>query len=142
MTDTIKTPFLSIIVPAYNEEHRLPPTLRKIAGYLRRQGYQSEVLVVENGSTDRTADVVREFAQAAVQPGDPYRIELLHSAPGKGAAVKQGMLAAHGDYRFICDADLAMPIEEIAKFLPQEQRQPAFDIAIASRETPGAVRLQ
>jgi glycosyltransferase involved in cell wall biosynthesis len=64
----------------------------------------------------------------------------MHSSPGKGAAVKVGMLAAQGDYRFICDADLAMPIAEIAKFLPPTQAAGTFDIAIASRELPGAVR--
>ena len=67
-------------------------------------------------------------------------MRLLHSSQGKGAAVKHGMLVAQGDYRFICDADLAMPIEEIAKFLPPAQHRGSYDIAIASREAPGAVR--
>ena len=67
-------------------------------------------------------------------------MQLLHSSQGKGAAVKHGMLVAQGEYRFICDADLAMPIEEIAKFLPPAQRRGSYDIAIASREAPGAVR--
>ncbi|MCB9124452.1 MAG: hypothetical protein H6643_08045 [Caldilineaceae bacterium] len=64
----------------------------------------------------------------------------MHSSPGKGAAVKAGMLAAQGEYRFICDADLAMPIDEIAKFLPPALSRSSFDIAIASREIAGAVR--
>jgi dolichyl-phosphate beta-glucosyltransferase len=67
-------------------------------------------------------------------------VYLLHSSQGKGAAVKHGMLHAQGDYCFICDADLAMPIAEIAKFLPPAAKPGSFDVAIASREAPGAVR--
>lgn len=134
------SPFLTIVIPAYNEERRLPPTLHKIADYLRAQSYMAEVVVVENGSTDRTSDVVENFIGRHVQPEDPFRVRLLHSSPGKGAAVKAGMLAGRGDYLFICDADLAMPIGEIAKFLPPALPPQAYDIAIASREAPGAVR--
>ena len=67
---------------------------------------------------------------------------LTHSTPGKGAAVRHGMLMGEGDYLFICDADLAMPIEEIAKFLPPALKRGAYDIAIASREAPGAELAQ
>jgi len=140
VTDSNRTPFLSIVIPAYNEEHRLPPSLEKIVAYLRAQNYTSEILVVENGSTDATSAVVQRLIDTQLAPDARVRLWLLHSAPGKGAAVKVGMLAAQGDYRFICDADLAMPIDEIAKFLPPQQPVNAFDIAIASRELPGAVR--
>jgi dolichyl-phosphate beta-glucosyltransferase len=138
--DREQAPFLSIIIPAYNEERRLPPTLEKIVAYLREQPYRSEILVIENGSTDRTTQAVEQFIARQPSPADNPRLELLHSRPGKGAAVKTGMLAARGDFRFICDADLAMPIAEIAKFLPPEQPRGSFAIAIASREAPGAVR--
>jgi dolichyl-phosphate beta-glucosyltransferase len=134
------SPFLSIIIPAYNEERRLPPSLEKVVAFLRAQPYRSEVIVVENGSTDQTTAAVEEFAARAVRPDDPFNIEVQHSAPGKGAAVKHGMLLARGEYLFICDADLAMPIEEISKFLPPAIKQGSFDIAIASREVKGAVR--
>lgn len=140
MSESNWTPFLSIVIPAYNEERRLPPSLEKIVAYLQVQNYTSEILVVENGSTDATTAVVEDFIAMRMTPTMPVRLILMHSAPGKGAAVKAGMLAAQGDYRFICDADLAMPIEEIAKFLPPAQQAGAFDIAIASRELPGAVR--
>ncbi|MBK8047706.1 MAG: glycosyltransferase family 2 protein [Anaerolineales bacterium] len=129
-----------MIIPAYNEERRLPPSLEKVAAFLRAQPYRSEVIVVENGSTDRTAAVVEEFAANVVQPGDPFIIDVQRSAPGKGAAVKHGMLMARGEFLFICDADLAMPIEEISKFLPPAIKQGSYDIAIASREVKGAVR--
>lgn len=133
--------FLTIVIPAYNEERRLPPTLYKVAAFLRSQAYTSEVLVVENGSTDDTSGVTAAFIEQEVHPDDPFHIHLLHSSPGKGAAVRHGMLHGQGEFLFICDADLAMPIEEIAKFLPPVLKRGAFDIAIASREAPGAVRI-
>lgn len=134
-----QSPFLSIIIPAYNEEHRLPGSLEKIRRFLHTQTYRSEVLVVENGSTDDTSGVVQRF-RASVDPEEPFSVHLLHSVPGKGAAVKVGMLAGKGDYLFICDADLSMPIEEVNKFLPPQMDVSQYDVAIASRETPGAVR--
>lgn len=133
-------PFVSIIIPAYNEEARLPPTLTRVASFLRQQPYTAEVLVVENGSQDRTSEVVQHFIDQAVQPSDRFRVQLFHTPQGKGAAVKHGMLQARGDYRVMSDADLAVPIEEINKFLPPALTARTYDIAIASREGPGAVR--
>ena len=132
-------PFLTIIIPAFNEARRLPHSLTTIATFLRGQSFTTEILVVENRSTDETSAVVREFAET-VTVSDPFTLELLHSAPGKGAAVKTGMLVGKGDYLFICDADLSMPIEEVAKFLPPQQEPDGYDVAIASREIAGAVR--
>jgi len=125
-------PLLTIVVPAYNEESRLPASLLKIDDFLRQQPYAAEVLVVENGSRDNTSGVVNRF-----RADHPY-VRLLHSAKGKGTAVREGMLAAAGDYALICDADLAMPIGETAKLLKAVQN--GFDVAIASREGDGAVR--
>jgi dolichyl-phosphate beta-glucosyltransferase len=125
--------YLSIIIPAHNEEYRLPRTLEQVFDFLSTQPYSFEVLLVENGSTDRTIEVARLFAEKH----NNLRI-LQEDRRGKGNAVRRGMLDAHGDYRFICDADLSMPIEEIAKFLPPVLGE--FDVAIASREAPGAVR--
>jgi glycosyltransferase involved in cell wall biosynthesis len=129
----LSTPFLSIIIPAYNEEHRLPFTLEQAFGFLQSQSYSGEVLVVENGSQDRTYQVAQAFAD---RHGD-FQV-LRSTARGKGLAVRQGMLAARGEYRFMCDADLSMPISEVNRFLPPELEN--FDIAIASREATGAVR--
>jgi len=126
--------FLSIVIPAYNEEKRLPGTLQKIDEFLSRQDYSAEVLVVENGSTDRTAEIVREFSKEHPQ----FKLISIKER-GKGIAVKTGMLAAQGEYRFICDADLSMPIEEVNKFLPPALE--GYDVAIASREAPGAHRF-
>jgi dolichyl-phosphate beta-glucosyltransferase len=133
-------PFLSIVIPAYNEEARLPPSLTRIADFLRQQRYTTEVVVVENGSSDKTTEVVQDFIDHAVQPADPFRVYLHHTGQGKGVAVKYGMLQARGDYRVMSDADLAVPIEEINKFLPPALNAHTYDIAIASREGPGAVR--
>ena len=126
--------FLSVIIPAHNEEHRLPPTLKTVDAFLERQPYASEILVVENGSQDLTAVVTDAFA------ADHPRVRLLQEhGRGKGLAVRAGMLHAAGQYRFICDADLSMPIEELPKFLPPKRSD--YDIAIGSREAPGAHRF-
>lgn len=126
-------PFLSIVVPAYNEEARLPASLQAIAEFVEQQTYPVEVIVVDNNSTDSTQAIAQELASE-----QPYIRVLFEKTQGKGAAVRTGMLAARGQYRFICDADLSMPIEEVEKFLPPQLS--GYDIAIASREAPGAVR--
>jgi dolichyl-phosphate beta-glucosyltransferase len=126
------SPFLSIIIPAFNEEMRLPRTLAQLFEFLGKQTYTADVVIVENGSHDRTLEVARGFTGSF--PG----LHVLHEdLPGKGRAVRHGMLAATGEYRFIADADFSMPVEQINRFLP-----PAFsgDIAIGSREVVGAVR--
>lgn len=129
----MKKPFLSIIIPAFNEAKRIPDTLRKINAYLLEQDYLSEIIVVENGSTDGTYHIVNEMQ------GEINCLTVLHvDQRGKGWAVQQGMLHAEGDYRFICDADLSMPIEEVALFMPPAEL--SAPIAIASREAPGSVR--
>ncbi len=129
----MNTPFLSIIIPAYNEATRLPRTLEKIFAYLKQQTYSSEVIVVENGSTDGTLEIASGFVK---QYGNLVVVHESHK--GKGNAVRRGVLIARGEYRFICDADLSMPIEDLEKFLPPSISD--FDIAIGSREAPGAVR--
>lgn len=129
-----KHPHLSIILPALNEEDRLPRCLDQIDQFLRTQPYDAEVIVAENASTDRTAAIAREFAVT-----HPYLRLITLKERGKGRAVKAGMLAATGDYRFICDVDLSMPIEEVVKFLPPAAD--GFDISIATREGEGARRV-
>lgn len=128
-------PLLSIIIPAHNEERRLPLSLASIDKFLEKQPYTYEVIVVENGSHDRTSEVVREFSAE-----HPYVHLLEVTTRGKGLAVKQGMLAAHGEYRFMCDADLSMRIEDLEQFLPLMQDD-GYDIVIGSREAKGARRV-
>lgn len=123
---------LSVIVPAHNEEYRLPGTLGQILRFLEGQSFSAEVIVVENGSSDRTYEIAQQFAR------QHENLRVMRSERGKGAAIKRGMLEAQGEYRFMCDADLSMPVEEIAKFIPPALTD--FEIAIASREAKGAVR--
>ena len=127
-------PLLSIIIPAHNEEKRLPPTLEQVFAFLEQQNYEAEVLVIENGSTDRTYEIAQDFAS------QHQNLRVIRAdGRGKGLAVQRGMLEARGQYRLMCDADLSMPVNEIAKFLSHADS--GFDIAIASREAPGARRI-
>ncbi|MGD2026642.1 MAG: glycosyltransferase family 2 protein [Anaerolineales bacterium] len=125
---------LSIIIPAYNEEQRLSSTLEQVAEFVQTQTYACEVLVVENGSTDRTLDIAREYAARF-----PFIRAIHEDGRGKGLAVRRGMLEASGGYRFMCDADLSMPVEEIARFIPPAAN--GADIVIGSREAEGAQRF-
>lgn len=126
-------PFLSIIIPAHNEAKRLPDTLEQVFGFLKKQTFTSEVIVVENGSNDKTFEIAQKFTEQHTN------LRVLHSDQrGKGLAIQRGVAEAHGEYVFLCDADLSMPIEEITKFLPPQLTN--VDIAIGSREAPGAVR--
>lgn len=127
-------PLLSIIIPAYNEENRLPLSLGKIIAFLETRTYEYEILIVENGSDDHTLAIAQDFERRYA-----FIRALSESRAGKGLAVKRGMLEAQGEYRFIADADLSMPIEEVSLFLPPDVQE--YDIAIASREAPGAVRI-
>ena len=126
-------PFLSIILPAHNEEQRLPETFVQVEKFMTSQPFSIEVIIVENASVDRTLEIAQEFARHHKQ------VLVIHEdLPGKGLAVKQGMLAASGDYRFFCDVDFSMPIDEIPRFLPPQLT--GVEIAIASREAKGAIR--
>ena len=125
---------LSVVIPAYNEEQRLPATLEQVLAYLDQQPYRSEVVIADDGSTDGTAALVE---RVAVRHSDVNLLRLDHR--GKGHAVRAGALMAHGDYVLLCDADLAVPIEEWPKlrcFLSS-----GYGVAIGSREGLGAQRL-
>jgi len=134
MTPNRLPPNVSVIIPAFNEATRLPGTIEEVAAYLRRTNWTWEVRVVDDGSLDETADVAERCSRTeprVIVQREPHR--------GKGGAVKAGVLAACGEYRFICDADLSMPIRELARFLPPELD--GADVAIATREGPGARRV-
>ena len=126
--------FLSIVIPAFNEELRISDSLEQIVRFLTSQDYTWQVLVADDGSTDATARLVTKFAQA--HPN----IRLLNLPHrGKGWAVKNGMIEATGQYRFLCDADLSMPIEQVERFLPPHLA--GTDVAIGSRQAPGSRRI-
>ncbi len=134
MTKPDTAPWLSVIIPAYNEERRLPATLEKILPYLAGRPFPHDVWVVDNGSTDRTAEVVRGYMRRY----STLRLEQI-TARGKGIAVRTGMLRAGGAYRFLCDADLSVPVEEFGRFYPPVLED--ADVAIGSREIFGARRF-
>ena len=125
---------LSVIIPAFNEVRRLPATLERLITFLEASGWDWEIRVVDDGSTDGTAQIVEHHN--SVQPRivlqqEPHR--------GKGGAVRAGMLRATARYRFLCDADLSMPAAELPRFLPPLAQ--GADIAIGSREGAEAHRM-
>ena len=127
-------PFISVIIPAFNEEARIVPALAKVVAYLDSRHFSWEVVVVDDGSSDGTASLVSGWSRTH----KGVRGETIpHS--GKGWAVRHGMLAAEGRYRFMCDADLAMPIEGLGAFI--ERMKEGFDIVIGSRQIEGARRF-
>ena len=134
MSRAVGGPFLSVIVPAYNEQARISRSLARLARYLREQSYSWEVVVVDDGSNDGTGAIVCEWA--AQNRG--FRLETI-SHKGKGAAVRYGMLSATGARRFMCDADLAMPLEHLGEFLGLIEE--GWDVVIASRQMAGARRV-
>jgi glycosyltransferase involved in cell wall biosynthesis len=127
-------PFLSVVIPAYNEAHRILDTLGQVIRFLGSRSYSWEVVIVDDGSTDGTAELVSDFASRC---GNLRLVRLPHR--GKGWAVKHGMLDSAGCYCFLCDADLSMPIEQVERFLPPQLD--GVDIAIGSREAPGSRRI-
>lgn len=129
------SPLMTIVIPAYNEAHRLPETLRRVVAFVEAASASLNVLVVNNNSRDETGAI----ALAMAAEHSCLRV-IDQPVQGKGAAVRKGMFEADGRYVFICDADLAMPIEELPRFYP-ERLGKDYDIAIGSREAPGARRF-
>ena len=125
-------PLLSIIFPAHNEEHRLPQAIQQTLEFLNQQSYAAEIIIVENGSSDKTWQIAQDAAAAS-----PSVRAIREEGKGKGLAIRRGMMEAHGECRFACDVDLSMPINEVNRFIPP---QLTADIVIASREAPGSKR--
>ena len=124
-------PHLSVVIPAFNEEKRLPQSLATVLDFLKKQPYESEIIVSDDGSQDRTVTLAVERLK-----GFPHQILVTSQNRGKGHAVRQGMLAAQGDHILFTDADLSTPIEEVTKFLPYLEKDQ--DIVIGSRALPGS----
>lgn len=120
---------LSVVIPAYNEEKRLPQSLAAVVAFLQSQPYTSEIVLSDDGSQDRTISLAEEFLRDF-----PHQILKVPQNRGKGHAVRQGMLAATGDYVLFTDADLSTPIEEVTGFL--ERLEKDQDVVIGSRALP------
>jgi dolichyl-phosphate beta-glucosyltransferase len=125
-------PYLSIVIPMYNEANRLSDSLPKLIGYFERQPYTHEYVAVDDGSSDGTVALARELFGAG------RRVRIIESRPnrGKGHAVKVGMLAARGKVQLFCDADLSTPPSEIERFLPCFEA--GYKVVIGSRKMQGA----
>ncbi len=128
---------LSVVIPAYNEEKRIAETLKDIDGYLEKQNYDYEIVVVVNNSKDRTYEVVQELEKTTVQ----HAVAMNLKEGGKGNAVRRGIIdKASGDVIMFMDADNATPISEIEKFLPFFEQ--GYDVVIGSRYTnPDLVKV-
>ena len=124
-------PYLSVIIPCYNEEKRLPRTLLRVLSYLHAQSYTWEVIVVDNGSTDGTSKLVHSIIK-----NEPRLKLVVDSLYGKGWAVRQGLLDAQGEYRLFTDADNSTDIAELEKMLPY--LNDGFDVIVSSRKAVGA----
>ena len=125
-------PSLSIVVPAFNEARRLPPTLRSIADYLVGGPFEpAEVLVVDDGSQDGTVECLHDAQEALAEVGMEMRVLKNEGNRGKGYSVRRGMRSARHDWILFCDADLSAPIEEVEKLLAAAAG--GAEVAIGSR---------
>jgi glycosyltransferase involved in cell wall biosynthesis len=124
---------LSVIVPAYNEEKRLPNTLKAVGQYLSGRDYNYEIVVVNDGSKDGTARITKELTSQI----EGLRLIDNKDNHGKGYVVKQGMMEAKGKYRLFMDADNSTTVDHVEKMLPYFDK--GFDVVIGSREIEGAI---
>ncbi len=140
-TDTQKgsAPEVSFVLPAYNEEDRLPAGLDRVVAFLAEQSFTSEIVVADDGSRDRTPEIVRQ-RMATLPPNVRVRLVQHPTNLGKGAAIRTGMLAAAGQYIFFMDADLATPPEESLKLLTHLQA--GVPVAAGSRIQPDGTDMR
>jgi len=119
MDNQTTQPYLSVIIPAYNEEKRLPATLEEIDKYLSKQDYEYEIIVVSDGSKDKTAEVAMSYVQKI------KNLKIIDNKEnhGKGYVVRQAMLEATGDYRLFTDADNSTSIDQVEKMWPYFRKE-------------------
>lgn len=125
--------YLSVIIPAYNEEKRLPKTILLINDYLSQQSYDWEIVVVSDGSQDKTVEKSRALKDRVKN----LRVIDNKENHGKGYVVRQGFLAAEGDYRLFTDADNSTDISQVERMIPELEK--GYDFVIGSRDIKGAV---
>jgi dolichyl-phosphate beta-glucosyltransferase len=131
-------PLLSLVIPAYNEQNRLPVTFQQIREHITRWAFPFELIVVVEPSQDRTLKLAREEARSL-----PNLVVLTDSKRrGKGFAVRSGMLQAHGSYIFFSDADLSTPLEDLDKALALLQHDQSIDVLVGNRQHPNSQIVQ
>jgi glycosyltransferase involved in cell wall biosynthesis len=129
-------PLISVITPVYNEEEWIASFIDHVKEELHRLAAPWEIVIVDDGSVDATATLASQVAKL------DKRVRLIRADHrGKGAAVRRGLLEAHGAWRFIADVDLSMPIDNLERFLAVLNREEVPDLIIGSREAPGAERI-
>lgn len=140
--EVMEKPFISIIIPAYNEADRLPTTLAVITAYLRQKPFCSEIVVIDDGSQDETFNIAADFFYKTHWSNLFYQILKNPQNLGKGASIRFGISKANGDFILFTDADNSTPIEELDKLLPflitpqqlvNNRQSPTYEIAIGSR---------
>ena len=125
--------YLSVVIPAYNEQERIADTLYRVKDYLSEQDYKSEIIIVDDGSGDWTTEVVKTIDIYGEEMKDQKVSAIMENVKnvGKGFSVARGIIKAQGTYILFSDADLSTPIEEIEKFLPV--LEDGCDVVIGSR---------
>jgi dolichyl-phosphate beta-glucosyltransferase len=131
-------PLLSLVIPAYNEQNRLPATFQQIREHVARWAFPFELIVVVEPSEDRTLELAHEETRSL-----PNLVVLTDSKRrGKGFAVRSGMLQAHGSYIFFSDADLSTPLEDLDKALALLQHDQSIDVLVGNRQHPNSQIVQ
>ncbi len=132
-----KRPYISLVIPAYNEEERLRSTLKGAVLFLRRLGVTFEIIIINDGSDDATESIARDFCRPGGSGyGKTCRLISYALNQGKGFAVRQGVESARGQYLLICDADGSIPPGELKKLLPFARK--GYELVVGSRAVPGA----
>jgi dolichyl-phosphate beta-glucosyltransferase len=124
---------ISLIIPVYNEEKRIKLTLSKCISYFKNKKIDYEIIIVDDGSTDKTRLIIKDY----LSENKNIKLTKQRKNKGKGYSVKEGMLLANGDYLLFSDADLSTPIEEIEKFIKVMKK--GYDIVIASRNMKDSI---
>ncbi|MEO0599715.1 MAG: dolichyl-phosphate beta-glucosyltransferase, partial [Chloroflexota bacterium] len=130
-TPVSETPYLSVVIPAYNEAERIVPTVGAIAAHVSELGFEWELIVADDGSTDNTVELLRDLELVNL------RVLVAEQNGGKGAAVRRGLLAARGEYVLFTDADNSTPIENVSAVL-RKLTDDGFDVVVGSRAADGA----
>src|ERR1700735_3377446 len=131
-------PYLSLVIPAYNEARRLPPTMGWLGEFARGFARGMEILIVVEQSSDGTLEIARELAAQQAESAPVFQVIDNAVQRGKGYAVRSGMLRARGEQVFYMDADLSVPLAEVPAFLQYLEEHPEIAVLVGNRQHAGA----